>query len=186
LQELRKRIAAERSRLKQVRQALTAAIAQGATGDEAWVNFYLAIGDYMAAAMHRLHIQDVRMTDLLNTKADLTTSGAKLAMQELDERLSGNQLLLADYLAAVEGLRREGIVRLADYETAAKAYTDFIVNNMGHHAGSVDLARAAFSADDWESMAYVSEADTRQEEAMFNKVFSQVPANLSLEGSEQL
>ena len=126
------------------------------------------------------------MTDLLNAKADLSTPEARQAMLELDERLRGNQKFLQQYLAAAEALRQQGVAALDEYESAAKAYTGYIVSNMGHHAGSVDLARAAFSPADWESMAFVSEADAQREEELFQAVFAHKPDALSLEGSESL
>ena len=69
--ELRERIAGERRRLRKVREALSAAVAQTSRGDEAYIPFYIGIADYFEAAMERLHTQDVRMGDLLREKADM-------------------------------------------------------------------------------------------------------------------
>ena len=70
--DLNERIAAERKRLKEVRQTLTAAVNKQANGDASYVPFYIAIGDYFEATMERLHRQDIRMGDMLRDKADLS------------------------------------------------------------------------------------------------------------------
>jgi hypothetical protein len=178
--ELREKVAAERRRLREVRQALSAAVAQGAQGAASWVDFYIAIGNYFAAAMHRLHVQDVRMGDLLREKADLTTPEAIQAMQELKDRLDGNQTHLEHFMACHAALQTEGAAALPAFESAARAYTDYIVANMGHHDGTTSLARAAFSVADWDYMAVTSDADAEREERLYKKVFAKLPRELNL------
>ena len=180
VEDLYKRVAVERTRLREVRQALTAATGQGANGDAAYVPFYIAIGDYFEASMARLHAQDIRMGEMLEEKADLTTPEAKQAMAELDERLAGNQRHLKKMLAARDVLRSEGAAALAEFESAGGAYAAFIVANMGHHPGSTNLAQAVFSADDWAYMADSSEADQLREQQLHAAVFAALPSNLQL------
>ncbi len=180
MSELKEKIAAERARLKQVRQSLSAAVAQGAEGSENWVPYYIAVGNYFEAAMERLHEQDIRMGALLREKADLSGPAAQQAMLELKERLDGNQLHLERFLTAKRGLESGGSSELDEFESAAVAYTDFIVANMGHHSGTTDLARDAFSPSDWEHMALVSDADRARELQLFEDVFERLPDNLNL------
>jgi len=178
--ELRDKVAAERRRLREVRQALSAAVAQGSQGASAWVSFYLAIGDYFAAAMHRLHVQDVRMGDLLRQRADLSTPKATVAMQELQDRLDGNQRLLDRFMLCHAGLKTQGAATLPAFESAARDYTNFITTNMGHHDGTTSLARDAFTTEDWEYMALTSDSDAEREGVLYGEVFSKLPDNLVL------
>ncbi len=178
--KLMERVAGERRRLREVRQAMTAAIEYGARGDEAFTPFYIAVGDYLEAAMHRLHEQDIRMGDLLRSKADLKDAANQQALKELDDRLAGNQLHLKATLAARDALQNKGAAPLDEFEAAGKAYSDYIVNNMGHHPGSTELAQKVFSAEDWEHMAYVSDSDLVQEQMLHTNVFDAVPAALDL------
>jgi len=175
---LKDRIAGERKRLREVRQLLSAATAQGAGDDQSWLSLYVAMVAYFDAAMERLHEQDIRMTSLLREKADLTTPEAQRAMAELAERLDGNQQHLRRFLDAGAALDRDGVAAIAEFESAASAYTTYITENMGHHAGSVDLAREAFTAEDWEHMALVSDEDAAREVALYDAVFAAKPLNL--------
>jgi hypothetical protein len=178
--ELNERIANERRRLREVRQTMTAATKQQANGDSSFVPFYIAIADYFEATMERLHRQDVRMGDMLRDKADLDAPENLKALAELSERLLGNQEHLQDLLAAREQLKRNGEVALEQFEAAGSAYSDFIINNMGHHPGSTDLAVSLFAPADWAFMADVSSEDQAHEEQLFGQVFASVPAALTL------
>lgn len=177
---LRERVANERRRLKSVRQALSAAIEQGARGDAAYVPFYLAVAEYMEAAMHRLHIQDVRMGDMIRSKLGKLDAGAEQALAELDERLSGNQRHLHEFLAARDALKKQGAAALDPFERSSRDYTGFITANMGHHGGTTELAQRLFSMDDWAYMAGITEEETRNEQALHARVFAAVPASLKL------
>jgi len=174
------RIAAERRRLRQVREALSAAVAQSANGDADFVPFYIAIGDYFEATMRRLHTQDIRMGDLLREKADLVLPANRRALDELEQRLSGNQEHLVNMLSARDALRERGADALAEFEAAAGAYADFIVANMGHHPGTTNLAQKLFSAEDWEAMAGVSDKCVAREQTLHEAVFAAQPAGLEL------
>ena len=125
--ELRERIAGERRRLRKVREALSAAVAQTSQGDEAYIPFYLAIADYFEAAMERLHTQDVRMGDLLREKADMDDAENQKILSELDRRLAGNQEHLKEFLAGGKALQEQGEKALEQYEAAAQAYTNYII-----------------------------------------------------------
>jgi hypothetical protein len=180
MSQLRERIAGERRRLREVRQAMTAAVAQGASGDDKFVLFYLAVGDYFDAAMERLHTQDIRMGEMLRDKADLAESSNIQAIAELDDRLAGNQDHLQQLLHARDELRLQGVAALPEFEAAGQAYSDYIVASMGHHPGSTDMAAKLFSAEDWEYMADVSEADQQREKELYAAVFDAVPEVVSL------
>ena len=65
---LQERIGGERRRLKSVRMKLSAAVAQGASGETDWIPFYIAVGDYMEASIGRLLAQDIKMGDMIRAK----------------------------------------------------------------------------------------------------------------------
>jgi hypothetical protein len=177
---LRDRVANERRRLKSVREALSAAVGQGAGNDPAYVPFYLAVADYMDAAMHRLHIQDVRMGEMIRSKLGTLDANAQKALAELDERLEGNQRHLREFLEGRERLRQTGTAALPQFEKVSRDYTSYIVANMGHHGVTTELAQSLFSMDDWAYMAGVTEEESRREQALYEKVFAVVPKNLQL------
>lgn len=180
MSKLMERVAGERRRLREVRTAMTAAIDQGSAGDLAYVPFYIAVGDYLEAAMHRLHEQDIRLGAMLRDKADMSVPAHQQALSELDDRLAGNQEHLKATLAQRDALKNEGAAALDGFEAAAGAYSDYIVNNLGHHPGSTDLAQAVFDAADWEHMAFVSDADLVREQQLHTAVFDAVPSGLTL------
>jgi hypothetical protein len=177
---LRERVANERRRLKTVRSALSAALTKGSQGDAAYVPFYAAIADYMEASMHRLHIQDVRMGEMIRSKLGTLDAGAKAAMAELDERLAGNQRHLQAFLDGATALKKQGASAIGKFEQVSRDYTGYITANMGHHGGSTDLAQKLFSLDDWAYMAGITEEETRREQSLFDRVFSSVPKGLAL------
>jgi hypothetical protein len=180
---LRERIANERRRLKSVRQALSAALAQGSGGDPSYVPFYLAAADYMEASMHRLHIQDVRMGEMIRSKLGRIDANAKQALQELEDRLTGNQDHLEKFIDAREALRRDGVPALGRFEQVARDYTGYITSNMGHHGATTELSQKLFTLDDWAFMAGITDEETRREQVLHDKVFASVPKNLSLPAS---
>ena len=177
---LRERVANERRRLKSVREALSAALASGAGGNPAYVPFYLAVADYMEAAMHRLHIQDVRMGEMIRSKLGTMDATAKKALGELDDRLAGNQRHLNEFLAARDALKKEGVAQMQRFEKASRDYTGFITANMGHHGATTELAQKLFSLDDWAYMAGITDEETRNEQALHERVFAALPAGLKL------
>lgn len=179
---LSERIQGERMRLREVRQALTAATRPGAGGDASRAPFYIAVGDYFEAAMARLHEQDIRMGNLLREKADMDDPDNQKAMRELDERLAGNQRHLKKMLAARDRLRAGEDGALEEFEAAGGAYADYIVQNMGHHPGSTDMAAKHFAPEDWEFMAFASDEAQAREKELHAKVFAAAPKDLDIEG----
>lgn len=177
---LQERVANERRRLRSVRQALSAALEHGADGDESYTPFYIAVADYMEAAMHRLHIQDVRMGEMIRSKIGTLDAAAMAAMAELDGRLAGNQRHLQAFIDAGKALRKEGQSALGRFEQVSRDYTGFITANMGHHGGSTNLAQKLFTMDDWAYMAGITEEETRREQALYERVFAAVPKGLKL------
>lgn len=177
---LQERIAGERRRLRTVRQKLSAAVAQSAQGNAEWAPFYTAIGDYMEAAMDRLHAQDVKMGDMIRAKVERVDASVQQALDELDERLAGNQQRLDELLSARDALREQGAAAVDKFEAAAREFTDFIVRNMGHHGGTTDLAGKLFKPADWEFMAGITDEDMAREQALYETVEAATPADLDL------
>jgi hypothetical protein len=179
---LQERIAGERQRLRQVRQKLTAAVEQGAAGNADWVPFYLAVSEYMQAAMQRLHAQDDKMGDMIRERAE--GEKAERALAELHERLQGNRQRLDKMLAESKRLASEGAQNLQDFEAAARDFTDFIVANMGHHGATTELAAKLFSTADWEFMAGITDEDMAREVALAEKVAATTPPELKLPATD--
>ncbi len=177
---LMERVAGERRRLRQVRQALTAATDKTAGGDESWAPFYLAVTEYFDASMERLHEQDIRMGEMLRGYIDMDNADNKAALEELDARLTGLTEHHKKLLAARDALAAGEAGALEQFETVAGAYAAYIVANMGHHPGTADLAGRHFTQQDWEHMTLVSEAAQQREQELHNKVFSLLPAGLDL------
>lgn len=180
---LRERVANERRRLKSVRQALTASVEQGARGDAAFIPFYDAVTDYLEATMSRLHIQDVRMGEMIRSKLGTLDAKAEKALAELGERLDGNQKHLHALVGSRDLLKKEGAAQLEAFEAVAQAYTSYIVSSMGHHGATTELAQALFSVDDWGYMAGITEEETAREKILYDKVFAAVPKSLKLPAS---
>ncbi|MEQ1801941.1 MAG: hypothetical protein ABL989_08480 [Gammaproteobacteria bacterium] len=176
---LRDKVAGERRRLKSVRETLTAAVARKSGGDAAFVPFYLAIGDYIETSMGRLHVQDVKMGDMIRTKLGKPDAQAEQALRELDERLAGNQDHLKALSAAKLALKAGGAPALAHFETVSAAYTSYIVTNMGHHGATTELAGRLFTTADWDFMAGVTDEETRTEQQLYARVFATLPAALN-------
>jgi hypothetical protein len=155
-------------------------LVNGSKGDPAFVPFYMAIAEYIEAAMHRLHIQDVRMGEMIRSKLGTLDESASTALAELDERLSGNQRHLAALKEARLALAREGVAALDRFEQVSRDYTNFITTNMGHHGATTELAQKLFSVDDWAYMAGITEEETRREQTLYDRVFASVPKGLKL------
>lgn len=176
---LSEQIAGERRRLKSVRQLLTAAVARKSDGNPSFVPFYVALGDYMEAAMERLHAQDIKMGDMIRRKLVTLDDKAVQALDELHERLTGNHAHLAVFSAAKSALQSEGVDALERFEQASAAYTAYIMANMGHHGGTTELAAKLFSEADWAYMAGITEAETRLEQQLYDRAFALLPAALA-------
>ena len=140
----------------------------------------MAIGDYIDASMHRLHIQDVRMGAMIRSKMGTIDAAAEKGLSELDERLAGNQRHLNLFLDARDRLKREGAAALPRFETVSRDYTNYIVASMGHHGASTDLAQRLFTLDDWSYMAGITDEESRNEQLLHERVFGSVPAGLKL------
>jgi hypothetical protein len=165
---LSERIAGERRRLKSVRQLLTTAVERKSGGDQSFVPFYIALGDYMEASMDRLHAQDVKMGDMIRRKLVTLDANARQALDELHERLTGNQAYLTVFSEA-----------LPRFEQASAAYTAYIVANMGHHGLTTELAAKLFNEADWAYMAGITEAETALEQQLYARVYALLPAALA-------
>ena len=173
--ELQEKVANERRRLKKVRQALSAAIEDGAGDDAAFVPYYIAIANYMETSMGRLHIQDVRMGDMLRQKVPTEKQGA---LSELDRRLDGNHQRLKMLLAARDKLMKDGIAAINEFKNTSRDYTNYITSQMGHHGGSTDLAGKYLTQEDWDYMAHTSDEAMAKEQDLFDKVFAVQPESV--------
>jgi outer membrane translocation and assembly module TamA len=175
---LQERIGNERKRLRAVRQKMMAAVEQKSNGDEAFAPLYIAAADYIEATMARLQGQDVRMGDMIREKVETVDDGVKQALEELGDRLSGAREHLKPFLAARDALREQGAAALEKFEKEGKAYSDFVVANMGHHGLTTDLSAKLFSIEDWEYMAAISDEEIERETELFDRVVASTPANL--------
>ena len=176
---LREKVAGERRRLKSVREAMTAAVARKSGGDSTFAPFYVAVADYIETSMGRLHAQDVKMGDMIRRKLVTLDDKSRQALDELHERLTGNQAHLTVFSSAKSALQSEGADALPRFEQASAAYTAYIVANMGHHGLTTELAAKLFSEADWTYMAGISEVDTAVEQQLYARVFALLPTALA-------
>ena len=174
-----KSIMRERGRLRTVHEMLKEALAVSPR-DETFIPFYIAIGDYMEASMGRLHIQDINMLERLASKIDMNDPENEEIIAEVYRRLDGNQEHLKRYSACKQALESEGAAAVTDYEEASLAYVDYIHNRMGHHAPSTDLARKAFTEEDWVAFADIDETYFAKERALYDSVLQTRPENVPL------
>jgi hypothetical protein len=172
---LQERIGNERRRLRLVRQRMAAGIEAQAGDDAAYVPFYVAVADYIDTTMQRLHDQDVKMGNMIREKVDEVDVQVENALEELAERLRGAEAHLKPFLEARDELREKGIAALESFEAAGKAYSDFIVANMGHHGATSDLSAKLFSLADWEHMAGITDAQQREDEELYQRVLDASP-----------
>jgi hypothetical protein len=178
---LRERIGGERRRLKAVRQKLTAAVAQGASGNADWAPFYVAVGDYMETSIGRLLDQDIKMGEMIQEKVETVDETVKKALANLDENLTSLRQRLDGLMVARDNLRGDAASTLQEFEAAGRALTDYIVANLGHQAGgSNDLAAKLFGPEDWEYMAGVSDEAMANEIGQFEQVNATTPSDLKL------
>jgi len=178
---LRERIGGERRRLRAVRQRLSAAVAQGASGNAEWGPFYVAVGDYMEASIGRLLAQDIKMGDMIRAKVDSVDDQVARVLAALHERLNALEERLNRMLAARDVLRGDASAALEEFEAAAQALTDYIVANLGHQEGGANaLATELFSPEDWEFMAGITDEEMAREVDLFEKVTATTPPELKL------
>lgn len=175
---LMERIGNERRRLRSVRQNMIAAIEQKARGDETYVPFYIAAADYIDATMQRVHIQDVKMEDMIREKIETMDAGVEKALAELQARLIGAKEHLKPFLAARDALMEKGCEALEGFEKEGQEYSEFIVANMGHHGPTADLGARLFSGEDWEYMAGITDTDVEREAALFARVQETIPGDV--------
>ena len=165
--------------MRAVRQHMAAGIEQKAEAKADFVSFYIAAADYIDAAMARLHIQDVRMGDMIREKVESIDSTVEKALAELDERLHGAEQHLKPFLAARDTLKAKGQAALEQFESAAKIYSDFIVSNMGHHGATTELSSKLFDLTDWEYMAAITDEEEQREQKLYAAVEASLPNSLA-------
>ena len=169
----------ERGRLRTVHEMLKAAL-ETSPRDDSFIPFYIAIADYMEASMGRLHTQDIKMLERLASKIDMNDADNEEIIAEVYRRLDGNQEHLKRYIASKEALESNGADAVTDYENTSQDYIDYIHNRMGHHAPSTDLARQAFTEDDWVDMADIDETYFAKEHALYESVLQTRPEGVPL------
>jgi len=178
---LQERIGGERRRLKSVRMKLSAAVAQGASGETDWAPFYIAVGNYMEASIGRLLAQDIKMGDMIRDKVAVVDDDVASALLRMHDRLSDLEQRLERTLAARDKLRADGARGLNEFEDAARNLTDYIVANMGHQEGGANsIAAKLFGPDDWELMAGITDEDMAREVALFEQVTATTPPDLDV------
>ncbi len=178
---LRERIGGERRRLQSVRKKLSAAVAQGASGNSDWAPFYVAVGDYMEASIGRLLAQDKKMGEMIREKVETIDDDVKQALSALHKNLTALTERLNRMLAARDTLRNGDIAQLTEFEDAGRALTDYIVANLGHQdGGSNNLAGELFDQKDWEYMAGITDEDMAREVSLFEQVNATTPSDLVL------
>jgi hypothetical protein len=146
-------IMGERGRLRTSHEMLKASLEVNNRQD--FVNFYIAVANYMEAGMGRLDDQDVRMLSRLVERLGSPTEDEQTVIDEVYRRLDGNREHLQKYLACRDALVADSndAVSIDDYESVSDAYINYIHNDMGHHAPSTDLARKMFIDSDWVEIA---------------------------------
>ncbi|MCZ6517878.1 MAG: hypothetical protein O6763_10360, partial [Gammaproteobacteria bacterium] len=123
---------------------------------------------------------DINMLERLASKIDMNDPENEEIIAEVYRRLDGNQEHLKRYSACKQALQSEGAAAVTDYEDASLAYVDYIHNRMGHHAPSTDLARKAFTDEDWVAFADIDETYFAKERALYDSVLQTRPENVPL------
>lgn len=180
---LEERIASERKRLRSVRQRMLAAIERKSNGDPDYAPFYIAAANYIEETMQRVHDQDVKMDQLIRDRVDKIDDSVEQALGELDDRLTGAKKHLKPFLAARDALLEKGEDALEIFEREGKIYSDFIVQNMGHHPPTADLGAKHFSPDDWAYMAGATDEEVAKEKALYEKFDKATPDDVRSAGN---
>lgn len=163
-------IAHERRRQIQVRRALEAGLGTGGpAGDRA--AFYLACGDYLVWSMERLHAQDQQIHDRLGQRLPPAEVEAHASLAALSARQQKSRALMAEFAAALAGLRAAGPAGVETFEAAARqfvaTFTGLLLPRKNPFFRHTD---ALFSESDWTSIAGVSDASRAEEVALFARV----------------
>ncbi|MBM4196811.1 MAG: hypothetical protein FJ197_06895 [Gammaproteobacteria bacterium] len=169
-------IMGERGRLRTAHEMLNAALqAQGRA--PSFVPFYIAVADFMQAAMGRLDRQDVKMLDRLAEKLGKPTPEEREIIAEVHRRLDGNRAHLRKFLAAGARLQTDQAdpAAIEEFESTSAAYIDYIHNRMGHHAPSTDMARRLFSEADWVEMAAIDPEYFAREKQLYSRLLESRP-----------
>lgn len=170
-------IMGERGRLRTTHEMLNTAL-NVEQRDDSFIPFYIAVGEYMEAAMGRLNSQDVKMLDRLASKVDMDDPENAEVIAEVHRRLGGNRVHLKKYIACRDALVRDGAPAVAAYEESSRDYIDYIHNQMGHHAPSTDMARAVFEEADWVEIADIDDAYFEKERELYAAVFATRPESV--------
>jgi hypothetical protein len=176
MNETSKRLINERIRLVQIRQGLTAALAIN-DDSAALTPFYQAASNYLQYAMHRLHQQDIKMLATIKTKTDRENIDTGTALSEAHGRVKTSQTLLNEFSEKSADLNEQSLVV---FENICQRYCQYIVNSMGHHAPSANLAQTLFSEKDWLNMANFSDETTALEQQLFDKATELAPDTIQL------
>jgi hypothetical protein len=166
------RLVYERHRIKAVVEALLAALEQGAGGNAAYLPFYLAVGQYVEAAMYRLHVQGVRMVEMIHSKLGEPDTATGKVLLDVEQALADNQRHLADLTGARERLEHEGAAALGAFEQVGRGFAGFLTGNIDHHKQVWQLAQKLFSVDDWAYGAGITEEEIQHERILYDRVFS--------------
>ena len=166
----------ERGRLRTSHEMLKAAL-DTESRDESFVDFYIAVANYMEAGMGRLDEQDIKMLARLAERLGDATEEEQAIIDEVHRRLNGNRDHLKKYLACRDALIADSSdsVSISDYEKVSNAYIHYIHNDMGHHAPSTDIARKLFVESDWIEIADIDENYFMAEKELYSKLLDARP-----------
>ncbi len=172
----------ERRRKLQIRESFRHGLGFFRTSDADPLAFYLACGDYLAAGQRRLIDQDRRLVDLLEPRVSATQATDHEAIRMLRERLALAERSLADFEAALAGLRRNGSGFRPGFEQAAERFLDVLTNVLGARSHSLrHLTTTLLNEEDWRQIADFTPAFEAAEAAAYAAVSRLAPSGLEPE-----
>lgn len=167
----------ERRRKLQVREAFRAGLARLAGSGTDPAPFYAASAAYLVSAQRRLIDQDMRLAELLEPRVPTSQAADHDAIGSLRDRLQQSDAALHAFQEATRVYAERGNSARQEFETAALAYIDFIVNVLGARSHSLrHLTTTLFSDADWDQIAGVMPAVLADEAALFQRVRAAAPA----------
>lgn len=182
MESSRTEIARERRRQIQVRKSLEAGLAMSPR-PQGMRPFYLAVGDYLAESMDRLHDQDQLIHDLLRERIEPAETEARNALATLETRQGRSRELMRDFTGAVSQLRSAGDTGLDAFEQAARAFvatfTSMLLPRKNPFFRHTDRL---FGNEDWQRIAGVTEDSLKREREHFDSIRRLAPAGADPDG----
>lgn len=161
----------ERRRKLQVREAFRRGLEHFAATPGDPVDFYLAAAAYLIPAQRRLIDQDMRLAVLLKPRVPQSQVEDLAGIESLKGRLHQSDQALRAFEAATSRLRTARAAARAEFESASRAYIDFVVNVLGARSHSLrHLTTTLFSTDDWSHITGLTPEVLAEEERLFRAV----------------